>query len=152
MKKLGSLRSNGMTRFFVPSTVAPRKLFTLTMRLFLLSRSCMIPFKMKSPIMTAVPSGYFPCVSLVLFVAIGSLFLSSEFLNSQNFSFYSQITSSSWFCKDFLNKLLLVFFVGNKNFVIGICNFIIVVTSIFNTLLNCFLVLSQLQNQACMLY
>ena len=80
--KLGSLRSNGMTWCFMSSTVAPRKLCNLTTRPFLLNHFCIISFKMESPIMIAVPSQYFPCVSPLLFVAIGSLFLLSEFLSS----------------------------------------------------------------------
>ena len=123
------------------SIVAPQKLCTLTIHPFLLNRSYVISFKMEPPIMSAVLSGYFPCVSPLLFVAIGSQFLLPEFLNSQNFSFFF-----NHFFKLVLHRffeyIIYVFFVGNKNFVIGICNFIIVVTSIFNTLLNCFLVLS----------
>ena len=66
--KLGSLHCNGMTWCFMSSTVAPQKLCTLTTRLFLLNRSCMISFKMECPIVTAAPSGYFSCVSPLLFV------------------------------------------------------------------------------------
>ena len=116
------------------STVAPGKLCTLTIRPFLLNRPCMIPFKIESPIITAVPSVYFPCVSLLFFVAIGSLFLLSEFF---------EFVESFFFLSNHFFKLVLhgfceyiiiyVFFVGNKNFVIGICYLIIVVTSIFNS-------------------
>ena len=37
--------------------------------------------------MIAVPSGYFPCVAPLMFVATGSLFLLAEFLSTKNFSY-----------------------------------------------------------------
>ena len=50
MAKLGSLRNNGMTWCFMSSTVAPRKLRTLTTRPFPLNRSCMIMILKWSPL------------------------------------------------------------------------------------------------------
>ena len=134
MTKLGSLHCNGMTWCFMSSTVAPQKLCTLTTRLFLLNRSCMISFKMECPIVTAAPSGYFSCVSPLLFVTYYWLIIFvARVFEYVEFFFFFLFTSSSWFSIDFLSILsfILFFFVGNKNFVIGICYFIIVDINIF---------------------
>ena len=82
MTKLGSWWSNDMAWCFKSSTFAPRKLWTLIARPFLLNFYCMIPFKIESPIMTAIRTGYFRCVYPSLFVAIGLLFLLPEFLKN----------------------------------------------------------------------
>ena len=84
--------------------------------------------------MAAVMSGYFPCVSIVLawlFIATGSRFLMPDFLNLQNYSFFSLITSSSRFFECII--IIYVSFVGNKSFVIGTCSFTIVVINILNS-------------------
>ena len=116
-------------------TVTSPKLYTLTTRPFLLNLSCMITCKIESLLMTAVSSGYFACVSPLLCVAIGSLFLLPEFLNSENCSFFSlQSLLQVGFVWSFgIYHHHLGFFVGNKNFSIGVCYFIIIVINIFDS-------------------
>ena len=117
------------------STVAPRKLCTLTTRPFLLNRSCIIPFKMESPIMIAVPSGYF------FSFLVCCLLLLAHYFCCQSFEFigFFFLLSNHFFklsLHRFLNKLLFmsyIFLVRDNKFVLGICYFIIVVTNIFNS-------------------
>ena len=119
----------------MPSTVALQKLCTLTTRPFLLNRSCMIPFKMESPIMIAVPSGYF------LAFLVCCLLLLAHYFCCQSFEFigFFFLLSNHFFklsLHRFLNKLLFmsyIFLVRDNKFFLGICYFSIVVTNIFNS-------------------